>query len=199
MFFVALALTWGFTRSAPLINDTDSYYHLAVARELAHEGVPEELPWARFSLLRSPFPDKELLFHWALAPFAPAEGTSTAGGRFALALFVALLLGVLAWQAAELAGPAAALAALALPVLALDLPDRLNRLRPELFALALLLLAARAVARRADRTVGVLAFLFALSYTAIQAFVGLVGLWWLLRWRRDGRPSWANSRATARW
>jgi hypothetical protein len=190
VFVVALGLSWAFTRSAPLINDTDSYYHLAVARELAREGVPEELPWARFSLLRSPFADKELLFHWALAPFAPAQGTSTEGGRLALALFVALVLGVVAWQAAELAGPAAALVALALPVLALDLTDRLNRLRPELVALVLFLLAARAVARRADRTVGVLAFLFALSYTAIQAFAGMVGSWWLLRWRRDGRPSW---------
>jgi hypothetical protein len=191
VFLVALGLGWAFTRAAPVLNDTDSYYHLAVAREYARAGVPDELAWARFSMLRSPFPDKELLFHWALAPFAAESGGSSAGGRFALALLVALALGVLAFVAAELAGPRAAWAALALPALALDLPDRLNRLRPELVALVLFLLTARAIARRADRAAGLLGALFALSYTAIQAWLGLVALLWLVRWRHAGRPSWA--------
>lgn len=191
VFAVAFALAAAFTRAAPVLNDTDSYYHLAVARLFATGGVPAELPWARFSLLRSPFPDKELLFHWALSPFAPEAGSSTAGGRLALALFVALALGVLALLAAELAGPAAAWSALLLPLLALDFPDRLNRLRPELFALVLFLLTARAIARRSDRVVALLGVLFALSYTAIQAWLGLVLLLWLVRWRHDGRPAWA--------
>lgn len=187
VFLAALGLGWWFTTAAPVLNDTDSYYHLAVAREFAHGGVPETLPWARFSLLHSPFPDKELLFHWALAPFAAHAEGSSAGGRFALALFVALALGVIAFLASELAGARAAWVALALPILALDLPDRLDRLRPELLALVLFLLVARAIARGADRTVGFLAFLFALSYTAIQALAGLVALAWLVRWRREGR------------
>lgn len=197
VFLVALGLGWWFTSSAPVLNDTDSYYHLAVAREFARGGVPETLPWARFSLLHSPFPDKELLFHWALAPFTAHADASSAGGRFALALFVALALGVIAFLASELAGPRAAWVALALPVLALDLPDRLNRLRPELLALVLFLLVARAIARGADRTVGPLAFLFALSYTAIQALAGLVALAWLVRWRHEGRISLALPLYTA--
>lgn len=188
VFLVALGLAAAFTFAAPVLHDTDSYYHLAVGARVAAEGrLPATLPWARYSLLHDPFPDKEPLFHLLLAPFARGDDGSSAGGRLALALLIATLAGALAFLAAEQAGVTAALLALALPLLALDVADRLPRLRPELVALLLILLAARAAARRADRAVGGLVFAFASAYTAIHALLGLVGLWCLVRRRHDGR------------
>lgn len=189
-FALALLLGWLFARAVPVLVDTDSYYHLAVARLVADEGFPGELAAARFSLLRDGFPDKEPLFHLLLAPFA-GEDRSTAGGRLALALLVAALAGVTALSAAELAGPWALLFPAFLAVAALDLSDRLLRLRPELLALLWILLAARSVWRGEDRRVGLWAALFAASYTAFQAFLGLACAWCAVRWLHRRRFPWA--------
>lgn len=176
VFAVAFPVALAFFLQSPVLHDTDSYYHLAVAREIGEQRkLPERLEWARFSLLHDPFPDKELLFHLALTPFVGMnEPQSTLGGRIALALLAALLLGTLAALAWESAGAWAAGLSLLLPVLALDFTDRLVRLRPELLALWLLLLAVHAAARGRDRTTGFLGFLFALSYVAFHAFLGLI-------------------------
>ncbi|HSM50486.1 MAG TPA: hypothetical protein VLA75_03695, partial [Thermoanaerobaculia bacterium] len=189
-FALALLLGWLFARAVPVLVDTDSYYHLAVARVVAEDGFPRELPWARFSLLRDGFPDKEPLFHLLLAPFA-GEDRSTAGGRLALAILVAALAGATALSAVELAGGRALLFPAFLVIAALDLSDRLLRLRPELLALLWILLAARSVWRREDRRVGLWAALFAASYTAFQAFLGLAFAWCAVRWYHQRRFPWA--------
>src|SRR6187549_3775506 len=88
---VAAPLLLVFHTRHPLLYDTDSFYHLAVAREVAHHGVLHELPWLRLSALGAGFGDKELLFHWLLAPFAAADDP-LAGGRAALAIFEAAVL-----------------------------------------------------------------------------------------------------------
>lgn len=189
-FTLALLLGWLFFRAVPVLVDTDSYYHLAVARVVAEEGFPGEFSWARFSLLREGFPDKEPLFHLLLAPFA-GEDRSTSGGRLALAVLVAILAGVTALTAVELAGAWALLFPAFVAVAALDLSDRLLRLRPELLALLWILLAARSVWRGEDRRVGLWAALFAASYTAFQAFLGLAFAWCAVRWVHQRRFPWA--------
>lgn len=178
-FALSLPPTLLFFWSSPVLQDTDSYYHLAVGREIARLGaLPQKLEWARFSLLHEPFPDKELLFHWLLVLASDRDDPfSTTRGRIALALFVSTILGTLAGLGFELAGRWGFTGALLLPLLALDVTDRLVRLRPELLALLLLLWAVRAAAAGWDRTVGVLGFLFALSYTAFHAFLGLFFLY----------------------
>ncbi len=178
-FLIALPAALWFAWTSPVLHDTDSYYHLAVGREIAHQGrLPERLEWARFSLLYDPFPDKEPLFHLLLAPATLSQDPlSTAGGRVALALFVSVILGTLAGLAFEVAGLWGFTGAMLLPILALDLTDRIVRLRPELLALLILLLAVRAAAAGRDRTVGALGFLFAISYTAFHAYLGLFALY----------------------
>ena len=188
LLFAGLAgvLAW----RVPELPDLDSYYHLAVAREYKHAPGLATFPWARFSLMRDGFGDKELLFHWLLVPFV-GEGTSTAGGRLALALLAALslaLIGYLSWVAI---GRPGLLAPFAVALLSLDATSRLARLRPELLALPLLLLAAWAAAARRPRWLAPIGALFALSYTAFHLLLGLAALWWLDRWRRERHLDWA--------
>ena len=77
------------------LYDTDSFFHLAIARIYAEEGIVDSLPALRFSLLQDGFGDKEWLFHTLLAPFAGLFDP-LAAGHLALALFHGLLATLLA-------------------------------------------------------------------------------------------------------
>lgn len=164
-----------------LLYDNDSYYHLAVAREIAAHGLPHDLPWARFSVMRQGFGDKEVLFHFLLAPFtalSPA-GDPLLGGRLALALCDALLAAALAYLGLRAVGPWGAALPFALFYSSPELAWRLIRLRPELLSLLLLLLVLWAAARERYRLLAALAALYALSYTAFHALLGLCCLLFL--------------------
>ena len=171
----------------PVLYDTDSYYHLAIARAYARHGIIDSLPWAQLSLLHD-FGDKELLFHLLLAPFADGAN-ATAGGRLALALLNALLVAVLALFGQRLAGRWGLWVPLLVYAGSLPFLGRVIRLRPELLSLLLLLAAIACVAENRWRLLGVVCFAYTLAYTAFHALLGLCGLWFLARWawrrRRD--------------
>jgi hypothetical protein len=169
--------------------DGDSYYHLAVARSYAHGGVFHDLEWARFSAMAKGFGDKDLLFHLLLAPFAALPDAS-AGGQLALALLCGLLAALLADLGMRAAGPWGCLLPWLLVLTSGDFDLRLLRLRPELLALALLLLTLAALGSARYRTAGALAALFTLSYTAFHALLGVCGLLFLVQgWvRRRWEP-----------
>ncbi len=188
VFLLALALFGALFLHFPVLYDTDSYYHLAIARVYASQGVVDTLPWARLSLLHE-FGDKEVLFHLLLAPFAGSEGSgrpgSTAGGRWALALLNALVAAVLAALGMAAAGRWGLLVPLLVYGGSIDFLGRAIRLRPELLSLVLLLAAAWCASRRRFRLLGLVAALYALSYTAFHAFLGLAIGWFLVRlWAR---------------
>ncbi len=188
VFVLAFALLAPTLFRLPVLYDVDSYYHLAAARAYAEPGTLHALPWARFSLMHEGFGDKELLFHQVLRPFA-AWMDPTDGGRLALALFDAALAALLAWLGMGLAASSwGALLPLGLVLASAELDWRLVRLRPELLALLLFLLAVAAAGRRRYRLLGVVALVFALSYTAFQALLGLLGL--LFLWRGWARRRW---------
>ncbi len=173
----------------PWLYDTDAAYHLAVAREVWHRGLPAQLPWARFTLFAEAFGDKEVAFHYLLAPFAgPVDPLD--GGRIALALLAGALFATIALAAYRAVGPWAALVPLGLALLSIDWDWRLVRLRPELLAAILFLAALRAAAARREVWLGPLGALFALSYVAAHAFVGLAALWFLVEGlaAREWRP-----------
>ena len=163
-----------FVFALPALPDTDSYYHLAVARLYAENGIVDELPWARFSAMRHGFGDKEFLFHVLLIPFARGDG-----GRIAIALFNAVLAGVIAWIAIDALGAWGALVA---PLLYLAAPYfwiRTTRLRPEVLSLILLLLIVAAAAKKRAWLVGVLSVALTLSHTAFHLLAALAVLWFL--------------------
>jgi hypothetical protein len=56
----ALLLRLAYARF-PVLYDADNYYHLAVARAYGERGMLHALDWARFSIMRDGFGDKEFL------------------------------------------------------------------------------------------------------------------------------------------
>jgi hypothetical protein len=161
--------------SWPALYDTDSTYHVAAAREYARHGMLKSLPWARFSALGPGFGDKELLFHILLAPFTRLADP-VAGGKLALALLAATTAAVLARLSIRALGAWGALMPVFIFATACDFTLRALRLRPETLALLLFLAATVAAARRRYLLLGLCAFAFALSYTAVHALLGLAAL-----------------------
>src|SRR3954471_19198130 len=130
VFAVAAPLLVLFHPQHPLLSDTASFYRLAVARAVADHGVLHELPWLRVSALGRGFGDKELLFHWLLAPFAGAADP-LAGGRVVLALLDAAVLAALAGLAWRAVGAWGLVVVPWLVLGSLEVDWRLVRLRPE--------------------------------------------------------------------
>ena len=172
----------------PVLYDTDSYYHLAIARAYLRHGIIDSLPWAQLSLLHE-FGDKEVLFHLALAPLSDTA-EATAGGRVGLALFNALVAALIAFLGVKAAGRWGLLAAPLLYLGSLDFLSRMIRLRPEILSLLLLLVAAWCAARGRDRWLGFVAILYTLGYTAFHALLGLCGAWFVQQWWARGRRRW---------
>jgi hypothetical protein len=162
----------------PLLNDSDSYYHLAVGRLYAQEGLLAKVPWARFSILAGGG-DKELLFHLFLIPFVTLFDPAV-GGRLALALLNAIVATILTRRGVLALGWSGLLIPPLLWIAAPPFLFRVVRLRPELPALILLLLAITVRVRRRDRFLGLLALLFTLAYTAFHVFLGLCAFWALM-------------------
>ena len=131
------------------------------------------------------FGDKEVLFHLLLAPFAGLARDPVRGGQVALALLLAALFATMSVAARRTLGGWAILLPWWLAFASTELAWRWVRLRPELLSLVLLVCALEAIARRRYRLLGAIAALYALSYTAFHAFVGLCVLIFLFAgWAR---------------
>ena len=173
--FIAFALLY---LQFAVLYDADSYYHLAVARHYAAHGPAAPIPWARFSLLSSGA-DKELLFHIFLMPFVTLFEPST-GGRIALALLNAAIFAAVGNLCARAVGRSGFVMPITLWLAAPPFFARAARLRPELVALLIIVIAIPIAARKRWIALGVLAMLFTYSYTAWHVFLALCVVWWIL-------------------
>ncbi len=171
-FFLALSILW----------DSDSYYHLAVSRYFVQHGPAAAVPWGRFSLVGNGS-DKDWLFHLLTMPFT-AWGDASIAGRLALAAWNATLTTAVAALAWDAIGAVALFVPLWLWIAAPPLFARVVRFRPELLALLTLLLMAAAAAQRRYRLLALLAFAFALGYTAFHVVLALSVAWCLWSWYR---------------
>src|SRR5262249_50584656 len=147
------------------------------------------LDWARFSVMHDGFGDKEFLFHVLLIPFARL-GDPTTGAFMALAGFSAVVAALLAGAGLQAVGAWG----MALPLLvfagATDFSLRMVRLRPELLALVLVLIAIPLASAHRAKTLGIVAALFALGYTAFQTLLGLCGLFFLYELWVEKQAAW---------
>ncbi len=189
VFALSLVFFGALFHQFPVLYDTDSYYHLAIARAYHRHGIIDSLPWAQLSLLHE-FADKELLFHLALAPTADTA-EPTAGGRWMLAGFNALVVAALAFLGQQAIGRWGLLTPLLLYAGSLDFVSRMIRLRPEILSLLLMLVATWCAANRRYRWLGLVAGLYTLSYTAFQALLGLCGAWFAQQLWGRGRREWS--------
>ena len=190
VFVVVFAATLALYSAYPNLQDTDSYFHLALAREIAHHGIPATLPWARFTPAASRFGDGQLLFHLGLAPFA-AGSDAEAGGRLALALYDATVFAALAALGQAALGAWGLLLPFALCFGSTEAAWRLVRLRPEHLSLLLLLASAWLAVRRRFRWLAVAALAHTLAYAAgVPVYLGCFVLLFLLWGVRDQRWEW---------
>ena len=195
VFILALVFFGALYAPSPLIYDADSYYHLAVARGYAEDGIFDRLKWVRFGLLSEQFGDKEFLFHGALIPFVSWMDPGF-GGRLALALLGAAVLATIGYLSLRAIGGWGVIVPLWLAIGSMEFTWRLVRLRPELASLIILLLALWAAVQKRYILLGVLSLLYALTYTAIHAYLGIfflvfLGHLWALRrceWRLFAYP-----------
>ena len=173
----------------PVLYDVDGYYHLAVARAYAERGVFNTLDWARFSIMRDGFGDKDFLFHVLLMPFATL-GDPTTGGFLALALLNALVAATLAHASIIAIGRWGLVVPLLVYGTSMDFALRMVRLRPEILSLLLILIAVSLAGTRHIKLLGVVACLYALIYTAFQAFLGLCLLFFIRDLWAEGTREW---------
>jgi hypothetical protein len=157
------------------LPDFDGNYHLRVVQWLAHHGLWTDIPWLPFTVLGERGPDHHWLWHVALLPFAwlndaqalPWAAAFNGAAAIAVIAFVMRLLGV----------PAAPLFAVLAVTADGIMPMRLLMLRTQNAAVIYMVLAVWAIARRRDKTLGLLAFLFMESYHAgvIMAPISVIG------------------------
>lgn len=191
IFIVAFGVFASFNLQLSSLIDSDSYFHLAVAREYLESGLTDQLSWARFSILHDGFGDKEILFHALIAPLtAGFDAESSTAGRVAIALFAALLAATLAYFGHRAVGVWGLLVPLLIMLGSRVYFLRTMRLRPEVLGAVLLLLAAWLAGRQRYRALAVVAFVYTLSYTAFHALLGLCGLWFLHHLWRHGEAHW---------
>jgi len=177
------------------IPDSDSYFHLALARLCAHDGFVKGLEWTRFSVFAKSLGDKEVLFHVFLMPFStllPGE----VGGRVALALISAAIATLLARAGLATCGRGGLLLPLVAFVGSPFFYGRVIRLRPELFGLILIIVGLELLARRKRAALAIASAAFALTYVVSQLLTVLVLLvcaWWWIRGReRDWKSPLAS-------
>jgi len=162
----------------PTLPDSDSYFHLAVARLYAEQGFVNELPWARYSVMREHYGDKEFLFHVLLMPIA--HGDAATSGRLMIAALNGIIAALLVIIGIEFAGLHGAWL---MPLVYLTAPYfwfRTIRLRPELLSVILLLALILAARRQRIVIAAVIACAYALSYTAFHVVATIAVLWMLL-------------------
>jgi hypothetical protein len=173
----------------PALYDADAYYHLAVARAYAQRGVFDTLDWARFSIMHDGFGDKDFLFHVLLMPGAMLDDP-TAGGVMTLALLNAAIATVLGYAGVSTIGRWGLVVPLIVFGTAGDFALRMDRLRPELLSLLLILVAIPLASQGRVKLLGLVACLYALSYTAVHAFLGLCVLFFLQQIWAERRADW---------
>jgi hypothetical protein len=194
--FISVFLAFSFYfLSQPFLADGDSYYHLGIAKQFNERGIIDELPWARFSVMREGFGDKELLFHLVLAGFTAPPIDAEEMGRLAVAFFNAVLFTLLGWLATRALGWWGMLVPAYIYLGSYPFADRVFRLRPELMALTLLLLLIWLAARRRYGFLALVAALFALAYTAWHVVALLALLFTIADRFRTARIEWKTPAA----
>jgi len=173
---------------SPTYYDSDTGYHLAVARLVRAHGILQEFPWTPFSWLADHYADKELLFHLLLAPLASLEpnlAARIAGAVLGTALLSTLyailvrerVLGAGWWTLAALASSSGFVL-------------RFSLVRPHLLSIPLALVITWAGIRRRWLVLGAACLLYPLCYTAWHLPLVLLGLVELARFVSERRIDW---------
>jgi hypothetical protein len=158
----------------PTFFDSDTAYHLAVARLTSEHGILHSFPWTPFSWLAEHYADKEFLFHVFLLPFAgldPPDASKIAGSLLGATLMSVFFLILRAEKI-----PKAGIWTLMTLVVSGAYVGRFVMVRPHLLSMTLSLLVVWSAARRRWLLLAFGSFLFPLCYTAWHLPLGLVAV-----------------------
>ncbi len=175
--------------------DSDTSYHVAVARLIRQHGILHAFPWTPFSWLADHYADKELLFHLLLVPVSGLDWVTAAKivGAVATTLLLWTLYGVLRAERVPWGG-----AWTLLPLLASGyVIQRLALVRPHVLAVALALAVTWAAARRRLWVLALACLLYPWSYTAWHTALVLVAVVELAFLLSGRRPDWRPAAAAA--
>lgn len=173
--------------------DPDRYYHLAISRMTAEEGLLRRLPQVEDLGWGRAFPEKEFLFH-AVTSLAYRLGGERASAAIAPVLgFVFLITLLLILR--PLAPPAWVAYAVAFPVLlAPSFLVRMMILRPHVLAVTCFLWAFHGLATRRSLVTFAACAAYALAYHAFYVPLALCALGAAVHWpaERQGRRVWRS-------
>ena len=148
----------------PAIWDADTAYHLSVARYTRESGILHAFPWTSASWLAEHYADKELLFHLLMVPIANFEPLWVS--RIVGITLAVCLLGSFYSIATKEKVEEPGVWVLILLSCSAAFILRLVAVRPHLISIPLSLWIVWACHRKRWGVLGVLSFLFPLSYTA---------------------------------
>jgi hypothetical protein len=179
----AFAILHSYQFLTPNLAEPDLYYHVKTAWLLRTQGSVNAFPWAAASIWREAYFNKDFGFHVILSLFT--FGSLAYGAKLAAvtlgSLVVASFYLVLRLSRVRYA----VVFTLALFACGALFTYRLNVARPHLVSITLSLWVAYFALRRAWIPVGVLSFVYALSYTAPHVALGYAlvayAAWGLLR------------------
>jgi hypothetical protein len=149
----------------PWMPETDGYYHIKLAYLYRTEGIFREFKWATMSLWKDRFSDTSFLFHIFLVPFTyfgdlqtgAKVAVVTAGTLTFASFYLVLRLNGIRqawiWLALLLGGGAYFL-------------WRMGVCRPQVLSVFVNLWATHFILNRRYRAIGIVCFVYALTYTA---------------------------------
>ncbi|PJB19162.1 hypothetical protein CO115_03155, partial [Candidatus Falkowbacteria bacterium CG_4_9_14_3_um_filter_36_9] len=143
--------------------DADPFFHTKIASFLSHDGSIDKLPWMHFSVLNNQYSDYSFLYHLVLIPFYITLGFF--GTKFLSALLLTLFLFIF-YQIMLSLKVRYSLAYIVLLITSSGLLYRLNLARPLTIALILAIVGFYLIYKRKIILLGVVSFLFTLSYSA---------------------------------
>ncbi|QDV92424.1 hypothetical protein RAS2_35430 [Phycisphaerae bacterium RAS2] len=165
-----------FIQSAtPYVSGNDSFYHLAMARMLPHEGFIKTFPWLHWTLFRDEFVSHHHGFHMLLSPLVHwsdrITGEAFFGGKAAALLAMGAAAGMLVHILRRLRVRHRWFWVLALACLPWHFWLRHSFIRAPLVGLPLMMAALPLVLRRRYKLLALLGFVFVHVYGGAVVFL----------------------------
>lgn len=172
--------------------ERDGYYHARYAQLMPERGLSQSFPWTQLSTWRDSFCDKEFLYHALMMPWTQIGNNPILGARlFALLLSVAVIVSLyFLLRHYRCRWP---LFFTALPFAAGGLfIARLGMIRSHVLSMALLMLGMHLLLKGRWRSLFVLGFVYAWSYTMPFVLVMTAVPFVIGRWLGKGGLDWKS-------
>ncbi len=176
----------------PGLFERDGYFHARFARMMPERGLSREFPWTQASTWKDRFCDKELFYHLLMMPFAqvgaePLRGTQV----FVLLLSLSVLVALFFVLRAHRVRWPLFFVFVTLSMGGLFLA-RLTMIRSHVLSMLLQVIGLHLLLHRRWRSLALLGFVYAWSYTVPFALLMTSGMFAAGRWLGRGGLDWRS-------